>query len=105
MKIEFLEAGAIALIQQDANGRIMQIATTTEQSKMLQFFLASISEEKALVQMSEEHDLMLKSIVERNKLNFAIGILHELLEEIAVGSKESKLISKKFNYLQKQINN
>lgn len=77
----------------------------TEQSKMLQVFLASISKGNALVQMSEEYDLMLKSTAERNKLEFAIGILHELLEATSVGSKECKIISKKFNYLQKQVKN
>jgi len=37
----------------------------TEQSKMLQVFLASISKGNALVQMSEEYDLMLKSTTKK----------------------------------------
>ena len=90
MKIEFLEAGEIALIQQDKNGRIMQVATTTEQSKILQVFLASISKENALVQMSEEHDLILKYTIERNKLEFAIGILNEYLNKLLC-TKEIKI--------------
>ena len=40
---------------------------------------------------------------ERIKINYTIGILHELLEEIPVGSKESKIISNKFNELQNQL--
>lgn len=40
---------------------------------------------------------------ERIKIEYAIGILHELLEEIPVGSKESKIISNKFNELQNQL--
>lgn len=40
---------------------------------------------------------------ERIKIEYAIGILHELLEEIAVGSKESKIISDKFQQLQNQL--
>lgn len=42
-------------------------------------------------------------VAERIKINYTIGILHELLEEIAVGSKESKIISNKFNELQNQL--
>ena len=40
---------------------------------------------------------------ERIKINYAIGILHEILEEIPVGSKKSKIISNKFNELQNQL--
>lgn len=43
------------------------------------------------------------SKVERIKINYAIGILHEILEEIPVGSKKSKIISNKFNELQNQL--
>jgi len=62
----------------------------TEQSKMLQVFLASISKGNALVQMSEEYDLMLKSTAERNKLEFAIGILNEYLNKLLC-TKEVKI--------------
>jgi len=62
-KFKNLEAGTIALIQQQENGRIIQIGITEAQSNMLQFFLAKLSEESKLVQMSEEHDLILKSQV------------------------------------------
>lgn len=40
---------------------------------------------------------------ERIKINYTIGILHELLEEIPVGSKGSKIISNKFQQLQNQL--
>jgi hypothetical protein len=60
-KFETVEAGTIALIQQTKTGRILQVAMTAEQSKMLQFFLAKLSEESPLVQMGEEHDLVLKN--------------------------------------------
>lgn len=62
-KIDTVEVGAIALIQQTEDGRIRQIATTKEQSRMLQLFLATLSQESKLVQMPEEYDLVLKSSV------------------------------------------
>ncbi len=60
---ENLKPGVIGLIQQQPNGRILQIGLTESQSNMLQFFLAKISEGNALAQMPEEHDLVLKSCV------------------------------------------
>ena len=62
-KYENVKLGTIALIQQEENGRILQIALTEEQSNMLQRFLAILSQESKLVQMSEEYDLVLKSQV------------------------------------------
>lgn len=62
-KFENAKAGTIALIQQQENGRILQIALTEEQSKMLQIFLAALSKESKLVQMPEDYDLILKSQV------------------------------------------
>lgn len=63
MKVETVNPGTIALIQQTDTGRIMQVAMTEAQSKMLQIFLATISKESPLVQMGEEFDLVLKSSV------------------------------------------
>ena len=60
-KIIELEVGAIALIQQQENGRILQIGLTVEQSKLLQIFLATLSQESKLIQMPEDYDLVLKS--------------------------------------------
>jgi hypothetical protein len=60
IKIETVEAGTIALIQQTETGRILQIAITAEQSEVLQMFLASISQTNPLIQMGEDHDLVLK---------------------------------------------
>jgi len=56
-----IEVGKIALIQQQENGRLVQIGLTQEQSNMLQFFLATLSEESKLIQMPQEYDLLLKS--------------------------------------------
>lgn len=42
-------------------------------------------------------------IAERIKINYTIGILHEILEDCLVGSKESKIISNKFQQLQNQL--
>lgn len=56
-----VEPGTIALIQQTKEGRIVQIGLTEEQSRILQFFLAKLSEGSKLVQMPEEYDLVLKS--------------------------------------------
>jgi len=63
MKVETVNVGTIALIQQTETGRILQVAITEEQSKLLQIFLASISQGNPLVQMGENHDLILKSNV------------------------------------------
>ena len=62
-QFENAKAGTIALIQQQENGRILQIALTEQQSNMLQFFLASMSKGNPLVQMPEDYDLILKSQV------------------------------------------
>ena len=64
MKVETVNPGTIALIQQTEEGRIMQVAMTDAQSKMLQIFLATISQSSPLVQMGEEYDLVLKSSVQ-----------------------------------------
>ena len=58
---ETVDVGTIALIQQTETGRILQIGLTPNQSEMLQSFLAVISKESKLIQMSEEYDLVLKS--------------------------------------------
>jgi len=58
---ETVDVGTIALIQQTEEGRILQIGLTVDQSNMLQFFLAKLSEESKLIQMPEEYDLVLKS--------------------------------------------
>ena len=60
-KFTELEVGAIALIQQQENGRIIQIGLTVEQSKLLQIFLAALSQESKLIQMPEDYDLVPKS--------------------------------------------
>lgn len=60
-KITELEVGAIALIQQQENGRIVQIGLTVEQSKLLQIVLARLSQESKLIQMPTDYDLVLKS--------------------------------------------
>ena len=60
-KFTELEVGAIALIQQQENGRILQIGLTIEQSKLLQIFLSTLSQESKLIQMPEDYDLVLKS--------------------------------------------
>jgi len=55
-----VEVGAIALIQQTEEGRIIQIGLTVAQSKMLQLFLATLSQESKLIVMPEDYDLILK---------------------------------------------
>ncbi|TXH42365.1 MAG: hypothetical protein E6Q97_35845 [Desulfurellales bacterium] len=59
-KFEVAEIGSICLVQQTEDGRIRQIAITTEQHRMLQIFLAILSKEHPLVQMEEDRDLVLK---------------------------------------------
>jgi len=65
---ENVEVGTIALIKQLECGRIVQIALTTQQSSMLQFFLAKLSEENKLIQMPEQYDLVLKSSLKNQKV-------------------------------------
>ena len=60
-KYSRLEFGKIGLVQETEDGRIIQIGLRPEQSEMLQIFLATISQEKPLVQMGEEYELILKS--------------------------------------------
>lgn len=64
---ETVDVGTIALIQQTESGRILQIGITQEQSNMLQFFLAKMSETSKLIQMPEEYDLVLKSSLNKSK--------------------------------------
>ena len=66
-QFENVEVGTVVLIKQLECGRIVQIALTTQQSSMLQFFLAKLSEESKLIQMPEEYDLVLKSSLINNK--------------------------------------
>ena len=57
------EKGTICLIQETEDGKIIQIGITTEQSQMLQLFLASMSSESPLVQMGPEFELILKRTI------------------------------------------
>jgi hypothetical protein len=61
IKIETVDVGTVALIQQTETGRILQVAMSKEQSQMLQIFLASLSQSQPLIQMGKDHDLILKS--------------------------------------------
>lgn len=67
-KFETVDVGTVALIQQTEEGRILQIGLTPEQSNMLQFFLAKLSESNKLIQMPEEYDLVLKSTLKNKNL-------------------------------------
>jgi hypothetical protein len=62
---EYLEPGAIGLIRQTEDGRIMQIGLTERQSNCLQEFLVQISKGSPLCLMGEEHDLVLKSTLKK----------------------------------------
>lgn len=57
IKFSELETGAIGLIQQQENGDICQIGLTTEQSSILQAFLAAMSKESKLVILPKEYNL------------------------------------------------
>ena len=59
-KLERLKIGNVGLIQETKDGRIIQIGLTEKQSNMLQVFLAALSKDQPLVQMTEEFDLILK---------------------------------------------
>jgi hypothetical protein len=57
--------GTVALIQQTEEGRILQIGLSVDQSRLLQLFLATLSQESKLVQMPEKYDLVLKSSLKK----------------------------------------
>lgn len=54
----------IGLIKRLPSGRIIQIGMTQEQQTMLKISLGAISQDKPMVQMPEQYDLVLKSEVE-----------------------------------------
>jgi len=62
----YLENGEVGIIQIDGD-RVVQLGLTIEQSKMLQIFLASISQSSPIVKMGEEHDLILKHRAKKTK--------------------------------------
>ena len=53
----------IGLIKRMPDGRIVQIGMTQEQQMMLRLSLGAISQDKPMVQMPEQYDLVLKSEV------------------------------------------
>jgi hypothetical protein len=59
--IERLELGKIGLVRVTSDGRIVQLGLTVEQSEMLQFFLATISQDNPLVVMGEDYELVFKN--------------------------------------------
>ena len=69
VKISYVEPETISLIQQTKEGRIVQIAITENQSKMLQNFMAILSKEHPLVIMNPEHDLVLVSSLKKKGKN------------------------------------
>jgi len=56
-----LETGKIGLIQEQPDGRILQIGLTPMQSNRLQYFCFSISQQHPLVQMGKDYELALVS--------------------------------------------
>jgi hypothetical protein len=59
-KFELLDPGKFSLIQQDEDGRILQIGLTESQSEMLQISVALISNKSPVLRLGKEHDLILK---------------------------------------------
>ncbi len=62
-KFEKLKIGNIGLIQEQKDGKIIQIGLTQTQSDMLQNFLAILSKDSPLVQMGEDYELVLKKSI------------------------------------------
>lgn len=60
-EIHNLKKGDFGLAYIDEDGRIMQIGLNTEQSKMLQLFLAALSMDQPLLKLKEDYELVLKS--------------------------------------------
>ena len=61
MELVNLENGEIGLVQQTPTGRIIQIGMTPEQSRVLQAFLGSLSQESPLIQLGNEFELIFKN--------------------------------------------
>ncbi len=61
-KVERVEIGRLSLVRETEDGRIQQIGLTEEQSKMLQLYVAVISEGNPLLAMNEKYDLKLKNM-------------------------------------------
>lgn len=59
--------GELCLIQQDPDGRICQIAMTTEQHKMMQLLLGTLSKAQSFIKIGPEHDLVLKATVDAER--------------------------------------
>jgi len=59
--IDEIKVGKIGLAQQQEDGRIVQIGLTSEQSSLLQNFLAILSKESKLVLLPQEYDFVLRS--------------------------------------------
>ena len=57
MEIKNAEKGQFGVIVEVENGVIKQIGLTEEQSQMLKFFLASISQDSPLVALPKKYDL------------------------------------------------
>ena len=58
--IENVEIGKIGLIQQQTDGSIVQLGLSQDQSDILQAFVGSLSNEKPLVKLPSEYDLIFK---------------------------------------------
>ncbi len=59
-KIERADIGSIGLIKETKDGRIVQLAMTEEQSKIIQILVAKMSKHKPLIQLGKEYDLFTK---------------------------------------------
>lgn len=81
--ISLLEPGEIALCRQLENGRIVQVALTQEQHQVVKLVLASLSRETSLIQMPEEHDLVLKSSLPKPRPEPTDNDLAEFLRDLA----------------------
>lgn len=57
MEIKNAKTGQFGIITENKNGVIKQIGLTEEKSKMLEFFLSSISKDSPLVELPKEYDL------------------------------------------------
>ena len=59
------DIGYVGLIKRMSDGRIVQIGTTAQQQMMLQMVLASFSQDKPMIILPSDYDLVLKSEVSK----------------------------------------
>lgn len=82
--------GELCLIQQKEDGRICQVAMTTEQHKIMQLLLGTLSKAQPFIQLGKQHDMVLKSSLNNYTEKDAEKVLNEFLKGTSLMSGNHK---------------